>query len=131
MANNIIVSFVAAEAITEFSLVSVDSDGKVNLTDAATENNCVGIAQRACASGDSVEVLVSGLSRAIAGGAISPETMALLMATTDGKLIAYDAGTDNYSVARAIPNINQTGAVSSDQLQVIFNGPSNLTAVTP
>jgi len=53
------------------------------------------------------------------------------MATTGGKLIAYDAAIDNYSVARAIPNINQTGAVSNDQLQVIFNGPSNLTAKTP
>jgi len=129
--SNIIVSFVAAEAITEFALVSVNADGKIVITDASTDNSCVGIAQRACASGDSVEVLVSGLSRAIAGGTISPETMALLMVTTGGKLIAYDAAIDNYSVARAIPNINQTGAVSGDQLQVIFNGPSNLTALTP
>jgi len=129
--SNIIVSFVAAEAITEFALVSVNGDGKIVITSAATDNSCVGIAQRACASGDSVEVLVSGLSRDIAGGTISPETMALLMANTGGKLIAYDAAIDNYSVARAIPNINQTGAVSGDQLQVIFNGPSNLTALTP
>lgn len=131
MANNIIVSFVAAEAITEFSLVSVDSDGKVNLTDAATENNCVGIAQRACSAGDAVEVLVSGTSRAIAGGNIAPATMSLLMATTGGKLIAYDAAVDKYSVARIIPNINQTSASANDQILVVFNGPSNLTAVTP
>ena len=131
MANNIIVSFVAAESITEFALVSVDSDGKVNLTDAATENNCVGIAQRACSAGDVVEVLVSGTSRAIAGGAIAPATMSLLMATTGGKLIAYDAAVDKYSVARIIPNINQTSASANEQILVVFNGPSNLTAVTP
>ena len=55
-----IVSFVAAEAITEFALVSADVNGKITITDAATENNCQGIAQRACSAGDSVEVLLLG-----------------------------------------------------------------------
>ena len=126
-----LLSFVAAEAITEFALVSVNVDGKVAITDAATEDNCVGIAQRACSAGDSVEVKVLGKSRAIAGGNIAPASMNLLMATTDGKLIAFDAGTDNYAVARMLPNINQAAASSGDQINVIFTGPVALTAVTP
>lgn len=131
MINHNIVSFVAASAITEFALVSVDVNGKIAVTTAATENNCVGIAQRACSAGDSVEVLVQGISRAIAGGNIAPATMSLLMATTDGELIAYDGAADKYSVARILPNINQTSASANDQILVVFNGPSNLTAVTP
>lgn len=126
-----IVSFVADSAITEFALVSVLSTGKIQVTDAATENNCVGIAQRACSAGDSVEVKVLGKSRAIAGGNIAPATMNLLMATTDGKLIAFDAATDKYAVARMLPNINQASASSGDQINVIFTGPVALTAVTP
>ena len=55
-----IVSFVADSAITEFALVSVLSTGKIQVTAAATENNCVGIAQRACSAGDSVEVNTPG-----------------------------------------------------------------------
>lgn len=126
-----IISLVAAEAITEFALVSVDVNGKATITDAATENNCVGVAQRACDAGDVVEVVVFGKSRAIAGGNIAPATMNLLMATTGGKLIAFDAATDKYAVARMIPNINQASASDGDQIFVIFTGPSSLTAVTP
>jgi hypothetical protein len=122
-----LVSFIAAEVITEYALVSVDSAGKAEITTAATENNCVGIAQRACSTGDSVEVAVFGKSRAIAGGTINPATMSLLMATTDGKLIAFDGADDKYAVARIIPNVNQASAASGDQIKVIFMGPSNLT----
>ena len=43
-----LVSFVAGEAITEFAIVSLNGDGKVVITDAATDNNVVGVAQRAC-----------------------------------------------------------------------------------
>lgn len=126
-----IVSYVAAEAITEFALVSVDVNGKITITDASTENNCQGIAQRACSAGDSVEVLLLGKSRAIAGGNLAPATMNLLMATTGGKLIAYDGAADKYAVARMIPNINQTTAADGDQIKVIFTGPTNVTSVTP
>ena len=41
------VSFIAAEAITEFAAVSVDNAGKVVITDASTDEASVGIAQRA------------------------------------------------------------------------------------
>ena len=121
-----IITLVAAEAITEFALVSVNVAGKATITDAATENNCVGIAQRACSTGDVVEVKINGAkSRAIAGGTIAPETMNLLMATTDGKLIAFGGGAGEYAVAYMLPNINQVGASSGDQINVVFTGPSN------
>ena len=131
MANtDYIITLVAAEAITEYALVSVNSDGKATITDAATENNCLGIAQRGCDSGDVVEIIALGKSRAIAGGNIAPATMNQLMATTDGKLIAFDGAADKYAVARMIPNINQTSAADGDQISVIFTGPVNVTSLT-
>jgi len=122
--SNIIVSFVAAEAITEFALVSVNTAGKIVITDAATDARCVGIAQRACASGDAVEVLVQGVSRVIAGGTIA-NTVSLVMADTDGKVLTH-ATTGNYSIGQILPNINQTSASASDQILIKFTGPCNL-----
>ena len=122
--SNIINSFVAAEAITEFALVSVNTAGKIVITDVATDARCVGIAQRACASGDSVEVLVQGVSRVIAGATIA-NTVSLVMADTDGKVVT-NATTGNYSIGQILPNINQTSASASDQLLIKFTGPCNL-----
>ena len=122
--SNIINSFVAAEAITEFALVSVNTAGKIVITGAATDARCVGIAQRACASGDSVEVLVQGVSRVIAGATIA-NTVSLVMADTDGKVVTH-ATTGNYSIGQILPNINQTSASASDQILIKFTGPCNL-----
>lgn len=122
--SNIINSFVAAEAITEFALVSVNTAGKIVITDVATDARCVGIAQRACASGDSVEVLVQGVSRVIAGATIA-NTVSLVMADTDGKVVTH-ATTGNYSIGQILPNINQTSASASDQILIKFTGPCNL-----
>lgn len=121
-------SFVAAEAITEFAAVSVDANGKIVITDASTDDSCVGIAQRACAAGDSVEVIIAGVTRAIAGAAIAPETTTLLMAEPDGKLIPFVAGTGNFSVARILPNIAHHSPADGDQIKVVFTGPSNYEA---
>lgn len=123
-----IISFVAAEAITEFALVSVDSAGKAVITDASTDEACVGIAQRACSAGDSVEVIVGGISRAIAGAAIAPETTSLLMAEANGNLIPLVKGSGNFSVARILPNINHHSPADGDQIKVVFTGPSNYEA---
>ena len=123
-----IVSFVGNSAITEFALVSVLSTGKIQVTASEDETNCVGIAQRACSAGDSVEVVVLGKSRAIAGDVITPTTMNLLMSDASGHLVAFDEGAGSYAVARMIPNINQTGASAGDQITVVFTGPVALTA---
>jgi len=122
--SNIINSFVAAEAITEFALVSADTAGKIKITDVATDARCIGIAQRACASGDSVEVLVQGVSRVIAGGLIA-NTVSLVMADTDGKVVTHGTA-GNYSIGQILPNINQTSASASDQILIKFTGPCNL-----
>jgi len=119
-----IISFVAAEAITEYALVSVDTAGKIVITDAATDRRCVGIAQRACALGDSVEVKVNGISRVIAGATIA-NTVSLVMADTDGKVITH-ATTGNFSIGQIIPNINQVSSSAGDQVFMNFTGPQNL-----
>ncbi len=120
-----IISFVAAEAITEYALVSVNTAGKIKITDSAADSRCVGIAQRACALGDSVEVKVNGISRVIAG-AIIANSVSLVMADTDGKVITQDATTGNYSIGQIIPNINQESSSAGDQVFMNFTGPQNL-----
>jgi hypothetical protein len=119
-----IISFVAAEAITEYALVSVDTAGKIVITDAATDRRCVGVAQRACALGDSVEVKVNGITRVVAGATIA-NTVSLIMADTDGKVITH-ATTGNFSIGQVLPNINQVSSAAGDQIFINFTGPQNL-----
>ena len=126
MANNNILSFIAAGTITEFALVATDANGKIAVCTDPQDDNCIGVAQRACSAGDAVEVaLLGSITRAIAGGAIAPATMSLLMATPAGKLVAWDGGAGNYAVAQVLPNINQASASDGDQILVAFTAPSN------
>ena len=121
-----IISFVAAEAITEYAVVSMNSDGKIVITDAATDNKVVGVAQRACADGDSVEVLVHGITRVIASEALD-ETKCILSAATDGKLQpCLAADTTFFPIARLLPNINQIDVAADEQFFAYFFGPSSL-----
>ena len=122
--NNIIKTFVASEAITEFALVSSTTDGKIAITDAATDARCIGVAQRACASGEVVEVLVQGESRVIAGDTIA-NTVSLVMADTDGNVVAH-ATSGNYAIGQILPNVNQASASANDQILIKFTGPNNL-----
>ena len=119
-----IISFVAAEAITEYALVSVDTAGKIVITDAATDRRCVGVAQRACALGDSVEVKVNGITRVVAGATIA-NTVSLIMADTDGKVVTH-ATSGNFSIGQVLPNINQVSSAANDQIFINFTGPQNL-----
>ena len=122
-----IISFVAGEAITEFAIVSLNGDGKVVITDAATDDNVVGVAQRACASGEVVEVLIYGITRVIAGESLTFNTTPILAALTDGKVQACEAtDTTFFPIARIIPNINQKTASAGDQIKVMFVGPTSL-----
>lgn len=121
-----IISFVAAGAITEFAIVSMDNAGKIVVTTAATDNKVVGVAQRACSAGDSVEVLVHGITRVIASGAID-ETTPILSADTAGAVQPCEAADVTfYPVARFLPNINQIDVAANDQCFVYFFGPSSL-----
>ncbi len=119
-----IISFIAAEAITEFALVSTDTAGKIVITDAATDTRCIGVAQRACSAGDSVEVVISGRTRVIAGATIA-NSVSLVMAATDGK-VATHATSGNYAIGSILPNINQVSSVSGDQILINFTGPKLL-----
>tara|TARA_R100000655_G_scaffold84881_1_gene124518 strand:+ start:577 stop:963 length:387 start_codon:yes stop_codon:yes gene_type:complete len=121
--NQIIQSFIAGGTITEFQIVSVNAQGKVEVSTNGTDKNCVGIAQRGASAGDPVDVVVFGESRAIAGGAITASTDPRLKATTGGGKVETVAAGD-FAVCRMIPNINQTSAVSGDQITVLFVGPT-------
>ena len=122
------ISFVAASAITEFRLVSVTAAGKIALPTAATAEACVGIAQRAASAGEAVDVIVSGISRAIAGDGIDPETTSLLMVDANAELVPLVKGSGNFSMARILPNINHHSPADGDQIKVVFTGPSNYEA---
>ena len=124
---NIVESFVAAEAITEFALVSIDANGKITITDAGTEIGCVGVAQRACNAGDTVEVVIHGTTRVIASAALTFGTTPLLTDAANGEVAAVTAG--DYPVCRALPNINQKStAAQGEQFLVLFTGPSVVKA---
>ena len=126
---NIVQSFVAAEAITEFALVSIDGNGKVTITDAGTEIGCVGVAQRACDAGDTVDVVVFGTTKVIASTGITFNTTPLLTATTNGEVKAVAGSANEYPVCRVLPNINQTStAAQGEQFLVLFVGPSVVKA---
>ena len=124
---NIVQSFVAAEAITEFALVSIDANGKITITDAGTEIGCVGVAQRACAAGDTVEVVIHGTTRVIASAALTFGTTPILTGAANGEVAAVTAG--DYPVCRVLPNINQKStAAQGEQFLVLFTGPSVVKA---
>ena len=121
--NNTIQTFIAGGAITEFALVSLDGAGKVQITTVGTDKACVGIAQRAVASGDAVEVVTAGLSKVIAGGAITAATDPRLAVTgTTGKVETVATG--DFAVCRMISNTNQFTAADGDQILVMFVGPT-------
>ena len=126
--NQTIQSFVAGGAITEFALVSLDAAGKVQITTVGTDKACVGIAQRAASAGETVDVVISGLSRAIAGGAITAATEPRLKSVTGatGKVEVVASG--DFAVCRMIPNINQFTAADGDQILVMFVGPTIVEA---
>ena len=123
MNNQTIQTFVAGGAITEFALVSLDATGKVQITQVGTDKACVGIAQRAVAAGEAVDVVTAGLSKAIAGGNITASTDPRLKAVTGttGKVETVASG--DFAVCRMIPNINQFTAADNDQILVMFVGP--------
>ena len=128
MSNPNIMSFIADGAITEYAIVSMTDAGKVSVTTAATDNKVVGIAQRACADADAVEVLVHGVSRVVASEALD-ETKCILSADADGKVQPCEAAdTTFYPIARLLPNINQIDVSADEQCFVYFFGPSSLNA---
>jgi len=122
-----LLSFVAAEAIDEFEVVAIDANGKVSLPASGADDGIIGVAQRGVSAGETVEVLVYGITRVKAGAALTFATTPLLMAASDGEVVA--ATSTNYPIARVLPNINQTStAGAGEQFKAFFFGPSVVLA---
>ena len=121
-------TFIAAGAITEFAVVSMDTAGKVVVTTAATDVKAIGVAQRAASTGEAVDVVIYGETTVIAGESITFSTTPLLAATTAGKVQSVNPSGDTsfFQIARAIPNINQTSADDGVQFLAFFTGPTGL-----
>lgn len=122
-----IITMVAAEAITAYSVVALDANGKAALPSGGDDDGILGVAQRGAAAGEVVEIIVAGITRVKAGAGITFATTPLLMAADDGELVAVTSS--NYPVARALPNINQKStAGAGEEFFVYFFGPSIVLA---
>ena len=119
--NQIVISFIAAETITEFAIVSKDAAGKIVITDSASDANVVGVAQRGCNAGDSVDVCIHGLTQVIASESITFVDNPILSANTDGKVQATDTA-GQYPICYIMSNTNQTSVSAGEQLKVMFTG---------
>ena len=115
------ITLIAAEAISEFSVVALDTAGKAALPSAADDDGIIGVAQRTVAVGEPVEVLVFGITRVKAAGTLTFATTPILQAAVDGEVEAAASG--NYPIARVLPNINQKStAGAGEQFFVFFAG---------
>tara|TARA_R100001015_G_C4568233_1_gene126734 strand:+ start:302 stop:703 length:402 start_codon:yes stop_codon:yes gene_type:complete len=126
-----IISMIAAGTITEYAVVSLDTNGKAVVATAGTDFKVIGVAQRGASAGDAVDILVHGITRVIAGEAITFATTPILSATTAGKVQACiteggSADTTFYPIARALPNINQKVVADGEQFFALFTGPMSL-----
>jgi len=124
MSINIVNSFIAAGAITEFAAVKIDAAGKVVVATTGTTSTVVGVAQRAASTGDAVDVVIFGETKMISDGALTFATTPRLSVTTAGNVEAAAAA--DYPVARVIPNINQISSAAGEQINVLFHGPASI-----
>jgi hypothetical protein len=126
LSNSDVITLIAAEAITALQAVVINVDGKAALADGTTGEQADGIAQRSASTGDAVEVVIFGRTKAIAGDAIEAGTDSLLMVETGtAHLIPWaNGGGTEYAVARVIYNQNVTAYADGDEIEVIFTGAS-------
>ena len=115
-------TFIASASITALTLVKLDSDAKVTPCTASTDVP-VGIAQLAGASGDAINVCISGVSRVVAGGTITAGTHFFVQPGTAGKVYAYDGtGASTQIIAgRFLPNVANTAASANEEIEIFFN----------
>ena len=115
-------TFIAAASITALTLVKLDNAGKVTPCTAATDIP-VGVAQLSGASGDAINVCISGISRVVAGGTITAGTDFFVMPGTAGKAYAYDgsAGSTQIIAGRFLPNVANTAASANEEIEILVN----------
>lgn len=120
--NNIIITRQSAAAITALQLVKFTSAGKVTPCTVVGEKPA-GVAQRAAAGADeAVEVLVFGLTKAVAGADLTEGE--LVMVNADGRLIDYSSVAGQYSVGSWLPNVNHTTTANGEEIFILFTGAS-------
>ena len=122
MSTQIIKSFIAAAAITEFAAVKINGAGKVLVATSPTSADTVGVAQRAAATGEAVDVF--GETKMISNAVLTFVTTPRLSVAAGGAVAASVA--TNYPVARVIPNINQISSAAGEQINVLFHGPVSI-----
>ena len=101
LGNSDIITFIAGEAITALQGVVINAAGKVVLANGANGQRVDGIAQRDAASGDAVEVVGFGRTKALAGTTLTAGTHSLLMVElTTARLIPWpnEGGTQYLSL---------------------------------
>jgi hypothetical protein len=115
-------TFIASASITALTLVKLDSDAKVTPCTASTDIP-VGVAQLAGASGDAINVCISGVSRVVAGGTITAGTHFFVQPGTAGKVYAYDGTGANTQIiaGRFLPNVANTAASANEEIEIFFN----------
>ncbi len=118
----IYMTFIASASITALTLVKLDSDAKVTPCTASTDIP-VGVAQLAGASGDAINVCISGVSRVVAGGTITAGTHFFVQPGTAGKVYAYDGTGANTQIiaGRFLPNVANTAASANEEIEIFFN----------
>jgi hypothetical protein len=117
--NSQFLSFVAGEALDGFTFVKVNNVGKVVKCTLATDLP-IGVAQRACESGDAVEVCIAGLTKVIAGGVITCATDHFVMPGLAGKAFKWADGAGvEIPAGRFIPNQNLLA--SADGVEILIN----------
>jgi hypothetical protein len=110
-------TFIAAEALTAFQLVKFNNAGKIVKCTANTDIPA-GVVQRGCASGDAVEVCVSGLTKVVAAGVITSGTDFFVTCAAAGAVVKHSAG--GVYVGRFIPNASYAVTASGDEILIHF-----------
>ena len=120
---NIVKSYIAGDAITEFALVKLATDGDIEVAGASDGANIIGVAQRAASTGDIVDVVVHGLTRAIVDTAIDLTSAVALpvQCGANGHLDANASG--GYGIGYLIPSKQNLALATGEQVEIIFNGP--------
>ena len=120
---NIVKSYIAGGAITEFALVKLETDGDIVVATSPTTADVIGVAQRAASTGDIVDVVVHGLTRAIVDTAIDLTSAVALpvQCGANGHLDANASG--GYGIGYLIPSKQNLALASGEQVEIIFNGP--------
>ena len=113
-------TFIASASITALTLVKQDSDAKVTPCTASNDTP-IGVAQISGASGDAINVCVSGISRVVAGGTITSGTHFFVMPGLAGKVYAYDGSAESTQIiaGRFLPNVANTAASANEEIEIL------------